>query len=140
MNDDIKPPPSRLVRAAIVSSIGVLLPVVAKAQTKDPLAYPLKQYGFILGTALLGGLVSWYAKVRKGEIPAWNITQLIGELATSAFAGLLAFWFCELSGAPQLLTASLVGIAGHMGTRAITTFEAFAQRRWGAGIDDQRKP
>jgi hypothetical protein len=121
----------RIILGLIALCIGLLLPWVARAESKDPLSYPLKQYGFILVTALLGGLVSWYAKVRKGEAQAWNIMQLVGELCTSAFAGLLAFWLCELANAPALLTASLVGIAGHMGTRAIQAFEAFAQRRWG---------
>jgi hypothetical protein len=110
----------------------MLLPAIAYAQAtlKDPLNYPLRQYGFMLGTALLGGLVSWYAKVRKGEIAAWSINQLIGELATSAFAGLLAFWLCESMSLAPLVTASLVGIAGHMGTRAIQGLENFAQKRW----------
>lgn len=126
----------RLLRTFTANLIGLLLPMAARAEpAKDPFAYPLKQYGFILGTALLGGLVSWYAKVRKGEAQAWNLTQLIGELSTSAFAGLLMFWLCELSNSPQLLTASLVGISGHMGTRAITALENFAMKRWGGGID-----
>jgi LydA family holin superfamily III len=111
--------------------INLLAPVAAWAQTKDPLSYPLKQYGFMLATALLGGLVSWYAKLRKGEVSAWSVNHLVGELATSAFAGLLCFWICESAGFNPLITASLVGIAGHMGTRAITAFEGFAQRKWG---------
>ena len=120
--------PLILIIALIVA---MLVPAIAWAQTKGPLDYSLKQYGFILGTALLGGLVSWSARIRKGDAQAWNLAQLIGELSTSAFAGLLAFWICEWSGAPALLSAALVGIAGHMGTRAISAFEAFALRRWG---------
>jgi hypothetical protein len=108
----------------------LLAPAAAWAQAKDPLNYPLKQYGFMLATAVLGGLVSWYAKVRKGEVSAWGVNQLVGELATSAFAGLICFWGCEAMGLQQIWTAPLVGIAGHMGTRAITAFEEFAQRRW----------
>lgn len=107
----------------------LLAPVAAWAQTKDPLSYPLKQYGFLLATALLGGLVSWYAKLRKGEVPPWSINHLVGELATSAFAGLLCFWACEAFNVPQLITACLVGIAGHMGTRAITLIEDMAVKR-----------
>lgn len=121
------------LRSLIASAIGVLLPVVSRAEAKDPLSYPAKQYVFVLGVAMVGGLVSFYARVRKGEVMALNVTQLVGELATSAFAGMLCFWLCELSNAPQLLTASLVGVAGHMGTRAIATFEAFAMRRWAPG-------
>ena len=119
----------------ILVVLALLVPLSAWAPTKGPLDYSLKQYGFILGISLLGGVVSWSHKVRKGDAQAWNVMQLIGELATSAFAGLLAFWLCELSGAPSLLGAALVGIAGHMGTRGITAFETFALRRWGGGAD-----
>jgi hypothetical protein len=108
-----------------------VIPLIVKAQTKDPLNYPLKQYGLMLATALLGGLVSWYTKLRKGEVKGWSVSQLVGELTTSAFAGLLAFWICEWANAPAALTPALVGIAGHMGTRAVATFEAFAEKRWG---------
>lgn len=104
----------------------------AWAQDRDPLDYPLRQYIFLLGIALLGGLVSFYNRVRSGAASAWNATQLVGELATSGFAGLLAFWLCAYAGTPQLVTAALVGVAGHMGTRAIAVFEQWAARRFGA--------
>lgn len=107
----------------------LVTPLAALAADRSPLDYPLSQYGLMLGTALLGGLVSWYSRVRKGELPAWNLMQLIGELATSAFAGLIAFWMCEAFDWPPLITASMVGIAGHMGTRAIVAAEAWARRR-----------
>lgn len=128
-------------RSILANAIGLLLPMVAQAESKDPLSYPVKQYGFVLGLALFGGLVSFYAKVRKGEAQAFNVAQLVGELTTSAFAGLICFWLCELAGAPALLGACLVGVAGHMGARAIATFEAFAMKRWaqGAQIPDDSK-
>ena len=116
--------------AALILALGVTH-ATAAAENKGPLDYSLGQYGVMLATALLGGLVSWLAKVRKGEVNGWQLHMLIGELCTSAFAGLVAFWLCEWAGAPQLLTVSLVAIAGHMGTRAIASFEDFAQRRWG---------
>ena len=122
---------------AILVLVFVLLgPFVARADPKGPLDYSVKQYGFTLAVALLGGLVSWLAKVRKGEAQRWNVMQLVGELCTSAFAGLLAFWLCEWTNAPPLLTASMTGIAGHMGTRAIATFEEFAQKRFGVREKD----
>lgn len=117
--------------AAIALVIVLMAPLLAKADAKSPLDYSVKQYGFTLAIALLGGLVSWLAKVRKGDAQMWNVMQLVGELCTSAFAGLLAFWLCEWSGAPPLLSAAMTGIAGHMGTRAISAFEEFAQKRFG---------
>ena len=125
----------RLVVQLLISIYMVLpLPAWAQEAPKDPLSYPLKQYGLMLGTAILGGLVSWYAKVRKGELAVYNVMHLIGELSTSAFAGLLAFWGCEAMGLTPLVTASLVGIAGHMGTRAITWAEQLAARKFGQPI------
>lgn len=117
--------------AILAIVIALLGPLIARADAKGPLDYSLKQYGMTLAIALLGGLVSWLAKVRKGDASPWNVMQLTGELCTSAFAGLMAFWLCEWSGAPPLLSAALTGIAGHMGTRAIATFEEFAQKRFG---------
>lgn len=121
---------------AILAVVFALLgPLIARADAKGPLDYSLKQYGMTLAIALLGGLVSWLTKVRKGDASPWNVMQLTGELCTSAFAGLMAFWLCEWSGAPPLLSAALTGIAGHMGTRAIATFEDFAQKRFGVKGD-----
>ncbi|WP_422192897.1 phage holin family protein [Aquabacterium sp.] len=107
-------------------------PLVASAQAlsvKDPLSYSLGQYGFMLGMSILGGLVSWYARVRAGKAELWSINALIGEVATSAFAGLLAFYLCEWTGFPPLLTASVVGISGHMGTRGIQLLERLGESR-----------
>lgn len=109
---------------------------------KDPLNYPLRQYGLVLAVALLGGLASWIAKVRAGTVQAWHLMSLVGELCVSALAGLLCFWLCEWQGFSPLLTASLVGIAGHMGTRALMVAEKVAERRWGVTgpnpLDDPR--
>mgnify|MGYP002392824191 CR=1 FL=1 len=104
--------------------------VALASNTRDPLDYPLKQYLLLLTVSLLGGLVSWYAKIKAGTVKTWNLMHLIGELATSAFAGLLALWLCAYFDVPPLLMAAFVGIAGHMGTRAITVFEQWATRKF----------
>ena len=120
----------RRLLAALVAATPFAAEAAATAE-KDPLNYSLGQYGAMLSIALLGGLVSWIGKVRRGDVGAWNIMQLVGELATSAFAGLLCFWICEAFGTPSLVTISLVGISGHMGTRAIIIFERWAAKRYG---------
>jgi len=108
----------------------LLLPIAAHAQAtmKNPLSYSLAEYGLMLGVAIFGGFVAWIRKVRAGEYPAWSLGQLIGEIAISAFAGLLTFWGCEYIGLPQLLTASLAGINGHASSKFLTMAESAAQR------------
>lgn len=119
---------------AILLSLHLMLPIVSWAgediKAKGPLDYSLSQYGLILGIALLGGMVSWGTKVRKGELPPWSLNHLIGELATSALAGLLCFWIFEWAGAAPLLTAAMTGICGHMGTRALTMLEEWGKARF----------
>lgn len=97
----------------------------------DQFDFDLRRYGFMLAVALLGGVASWVAKVRRGEAAPWNVMHLIGELATSAFAGLLCFWICQASGMSLSWTVPLVAISGHMGIRAIAVFEQWAERKWG---------
>lgn len=122
--------------ASLVACLS-LLPAWALAQTvttitttiKDPLAYPLKQYAFILGISVAGGVVNYVRRARNGDLPTLGIAGLIGELATSAFAGVLTFWGCEFFNAPPLVTAGLTALAGHAGGSAIVWFEGITKRR-----------
>ena len=103
----------------------LILPVLVHAQTflKTPTSYSPQEYGIVLATALLGGLASWYMKVRKGELVMWNLSALIGELCVSAFAGLIAFWLCEYGNLNPLLTSAIVGMAGHAGAKGLSWVE-----------------
>ena len=53
---------------------------------KDPSTYGLITYLWVTGLAAWGGLVNFYRKVKSGETRAFNVVELIGEIATSAFA------------------------------------------------------
>lgn len=99
---------------------------------KDPTAYPLITYVWVILMAAWGGLVSFVRKRREGVVRAFNVTELIGELFTSAFVGIVTFLLCEWSGVPPLLTAAFVGITGHMGSRALFMFEHWAEARFRA--------
>lgn len=105
------------------------MPVHAAGE-RDPLELPLRQYGAMLAAALLGGLVSWISRVRAGQA-AVTVFSFVGELCTSAFAGLLCFWICEAWGVDRLYTIACVGVAGHMGTRAIVLAERRLQAKLG---------
>ena len=97
---------------------------------KDPTNYPLLTYLWVVLMASWGGVVSFMRKRREGVVRAFNITELFGELFTSAFVGILTFLLCEWSGIPPLLTAAFVGITGHMGSRALFMFEHWAATRF----------
>lgn len=114
----------------LIFCIHLLLPLTLHAQVilKTPISYSLQEYGIVLSTALLGGMASWYMKVRRGEILAWNLAALIGELCVSAFAGLIAFWLCEYVNLNPLLTSAIVGMSGHAGAKGLNWLEVMGQQ------------
>lgn len=99
---------------------------------KDPTTYSAITYAWVFALASWGGAVSFWRKVKNGDTRICNISELIGELITSAFAGIITFWLAESAGINPLVTAALVGISGHMGSRAIFAFEAWAESRFSA--------
>lgn len=97
---------------------------------KDPTNYSLITYAWVTAVAVIGGVVNFHRKMREGATRAFNLTEFIGELITSAFAGILTFWLCEWSNTPPLLSAVFIAISGHMGSRAIFGLEKWAERKF----------
>lgn len=97
---------------------------------KDPTTYGLLTYAWVLILSAWGGLVSFLRKRRQGIVRAFNVTEFLGEIVTSAFAGILTFWLCEAAGIAPLITAALVAVSGHMGSRAIFQIEQWAEARF----------
>ena len=97
-------------------------------KVKDPTTYPLVTYAWVVGWSILGGLVSWYGKIKSGAARPFNLAELFGEIATSAFAGLSTFWICEWGGVDPLLAAVFIGISGHMGTRFVFWMEKVLEK------------
>lgn len=100
---------------------------------KDPTTYAAITYLWVIALSAWGGLVSFFTKVKKGEARACNFIELIGEIVTSGFAGILTFWLCEAANFNALVSAALVGISGHMGSRAIYAMEVWATRKLNPG-------
>lgn len=115
--------------------LGMGMTAARAAGERDPLDLPLRQYGWMLAAALFGGFVSLYGRVKAGKV-AISVFNVVGEMATSAFAGLLAFWGCQAMGIGQGYTIIAVAVSGHMGTRAIALAEKRLQERLGMRDDD----
>lgn len=97
---------------------------------KDPTSYSLLTYAWVFALSSLGGVVSFANKLKQGHARAFNIAEFCGEIATSAFAGVITFWLCENAGLSGLVTAALVGVSGHMGSRAIMFFEEYLTKKF----------
>ena len=60
---------------------------------KDPANWALSTWILALSMAMGGGLINWYARIKRGHARAFNFVELIGEIFTS---GLVAA-FVKLS-------------------------------------------
>lgn len=84
-------------------------------------------YGWVMVLAMLGGGVGYMQKVKSGRVK-FRWLALGVELLTSGFVGLLTYFLCHSSGVSDPLTAVMVGVSGHMGTRALMQLEAVYTR------------
>lgn len=107
---------------------------------KDPANYSYLTYLWVIGIASWGGAVSFYRKMKAGRARPFNIVEMIGEIATSAFVGVLTFWLCESAGINQLMSAALIGVSGHMGSRAIWQLERWATSRLAGRVSVEEEP
>lgn len=97
---------------------------------KDPTSYSMLTYAWVIGLSMTGGLVSFMRKVKAKGVRIFNVTEFIGEIFTSGFTGLLTFWLCEAGSIDPLVSAALIGISGHMGSRALLQIEQWAHARY----------
>lgn len=102
---------------------------------KDPTTYGWLTYAWVLGLSFAGGAVSFLRKVREGQSRVYNLIELFGEIFTAGFAGLLTFWLCEAANISPLLSAVFIGVAGHMGSRAIFMLEKTLEARFPRKVD-----
>ena len=94
----------------------------------------LRQFMPYLTTFFLstwGGVVNYITTLRSGR-KKFQAKELIFDLVVSTFAGLITFYFCRAAGISETMSAVLIAISGHMGTRAIAGFETVYRRIIGA--------
>ena len=101
----------------------------------------LLTWAWVVGISLLGGFVSFYQKLKAGHVRAWNFTEFVGEMATSALVGIITFKLCQWQGFSADLAPALVGITSHMGSRALfkaeAKFSAWADAKFPSSKDSQ---
>jgi uncharacterized membrane protein YuzA (DUF378 family) len=98
----------------------------------------------LIGLSLWGGFASFVRKMKEGHVRAWNITELVGELVIAGFTGVLVANLCDSLPAnvacPASLKYALVGIAAHMGSRALFKLETVLNTKFNLPADDPKEP
>ncbi len=107
-------------------------------EDQDPTSYALITYVWVILISSWGGIAGYVRKLKKGHV-RFSIAELIGEICISGFVGIVTFFLCEASELNQILSAALIGISSHMGSRAILMMEKIGEklfRRWLNQVED----
>jgi hypothetical protein len=92
---------------------------------------------WVVALSLLGGAANYISKVSAGVIKRFSIVELIGDLCVSGFVGFVTFLLCDSAGFDARVTAALVGISGHMGSRAVFMLERTLTKKFSRFIDSE---
>ena len=96
---------------------------------KDPANWAIVTWVLALSMAVGGGLINWYARIRRGHARAFNFIELIGEIFTSGFVGLCVFMLLSSWDQPACRCAAAAGVSGHMATRLLFAIERAIERQ-----------
>jgi len=96
---------------------------------KDPTTYPYITYFWVFFISVWGGIINFKNKMKQGILVRFSLAELVGDIATSAFVGIITFYICESANITPVLTAAIVGISGHMGARLLFTLEKIVQKK-----------
>jgi len=92
---------------------------------KSPLDFSIFTYIWVFVLSFFGGLTYHIRKIKSGVINRFSLSEFIGDIIVSGFIGLLTFYFCEYSKFDPLLSAVLIGISSHQGTKLISFLEEY---------------
>ena len=89
---------------------------------------PFLAYSWVLLLSAWGGVAGYIGKIKRGNV-RFSFAELIGEVCISGFVGIVTYLLCQSAQIDELLTAAMVAIAGHMGSRAILMLEKLLQNK-----------
>lgn len=112
------------------------------AAIQGPLGVGLQTWGYVLGFAILGGLARWIVTLKTYQgngNPADLWIDLLIQIVTSAFAGMLTFIACKYFKLDEVLSALFIGVSGHMGAEAINVMREWYSKFFGTKLAAEAK-
>lgn len=105
----------------------------------DPMQYEVMTYLWVVGLSAWGGIAGYVRKIKSGHC-RFSLSELVGEMFISGFVGIITFLLCQAAMINPVLSAALVGISGHMGSRAIMLIEKVIQEQVEKKLSSNDKP
>lgn len=90
---------------------------------KNPENWSAVIWLLIIGMSVLGGVSSWYRRVKSGHPRAMNAAEFFGEMAMSGMMGFIGFAFADWWFDSVSIAAAIAGISAHFSTRLLFSAE-----------------
>ena len=90
---------------------------------KDPTAWSVATWMLVCGFSLLGGVSSWYRRVKAGHSRAFNVIEFIGEVSVSGLMGFVGFVAADAYFNSEGIAAACAGMSAHFATRLLFSAE-----------------
>lgn len=97
---------------------------------ESPQDIPLLTYAIILFLSAWGGSVSFLHRSLIAKKVAFTLAEFFAEVSISSFTGVMIFFLCAKGNLDPFLTAAIVGVSGHMGSRLIFKLEIWGTRKF----------
>lgn len=93
---------------------------------------------WVLVLSTWGGIAGYVRKIKQGMTKRFSVTEMIGEIIISSFVGVITYFLCKSSGVDETVSAALVGLSGHMGSRAIYVIEVFLRKQVDINLENEK--
>lgn len=94
---------------------------------KDPTLWSFATWILVAAISLIGGLSSWYRRVKAGHARTFNLIELAGEVSISFLMGFTGFvvadWYFDSHG----IAAGIAGMSAHFSTRLLFSAEGLIE-------------
>lgn len=94
---------------------------------KDPTLWSIATWCLVVVMSLLGGLSSWYRRVKAGHARAFNLIELAGEMSISGLMGFVGFVVADWWVESQAIAAAAAGMSAHFATRLLFSAEGLIE-------------
>jgi hypothetical protein len=84
---------------------------------------------WVVTLSIWGGTVHTIKKVRDGVLERFTFREWLYDVITSGFIGVITYALCKYAGFDEWLSAVMIGISSHQGTRALLVIEQAITKR-----------
>lgn len=86
---------------------------------------------WVIALSIWGGTVHTIRKIKDKEMNRFSLSEWVGDVVISGFMGVITYALCHSAGFDDFLTAAMVGVSSHQGTRGLLVLEKIVAKKFG---------